>query len=189
MGLAHTIKVGCCGYPTSMKEYYENFSLVEVNRTFYGYPEMPTVVGWREKAPSKFEFTVKAHQDISHKFRFELKPSLEAFESMTQICKTLKARILLIQTPGSFRPERLSDAARFFRKIKRDDLMVIWETRGKAWNNLDVGKKLAGILESLGVTHVTDLLEGCPSTLAELLILGCMGLEKNYTIISIPTTN
>ena len=66
------IKVGCCGFPTSMKRYFENYSLVELNSTFYEYPKLETVAGWREKAPENFEFTVKAHQDISHKSKMKL---------------------------------------------------------------------------------------------------------------------
>ena len=59
------IGVGCCGFPTSMKKYFETFNLVELNNTFYTYPREKTVEDWREKAPGNFEFTVKAHQDIS----------------------------------------------------------------------------------------------------------------------------
>jgi len=145
-----------------MKKYYESFSLVELNRTFYAYPQMSTVVGWREKAPQDFEFTVKAHQEISHKFRFETKLSLPAFQTMKQICQTLKARILLIQTPGSFRPDKLSDAEDFLSKIKRDDLAVVWETRGPAWDAPEVREKLAERLEALNVVHVTDPFKALP---------------------------
>jgi uncharacterized protein YecE (DUF72 family) len=63
------IRVGCCGFPTSTKKYFESFDLVELNRTFYHYPQEKTVEGWRKTAPENFEFTVKAHQDISHKAR------------------------------------------------------------------------------------------------------------------------
>jgi uncharacterized protein YecE (DUF72 family) len=45
------IKVGCCGFPTSMNEYFQKFNTVELNRTFYKYPETRTVEGWRQKAP------------------------------------------------------------------------------------------------------------------------------------------
>jgi len=55
------IGVGCCGFPTSMKKYFETFSLVELNNTFYTYPREKTAEDWREKAPGNFEFTVKAH--------------------------------------------------------------------------------------------------------------------------------
>jgi len=172
------LKVGCCGYPTSMKKYYESFSLVELNCTFYKYPRMSTVAGWREKAPQDFEFTVKAHQDITHKFRFELKPSLQAFEKMKQICQTLKARILLIQTPGSFRPDKLGDAEEFLSKIKRDNLVVVWETRGSAWDISDIKEKLAERLEALNVVHVTDPFKALPVYTDNLAYFRLHGLGK-----------
>jgi len=156
------LKVGCCGYPTSMKKYYESFNLVELNRTFYEFPRMSTVDGWREKAPKDFEFTVKAHQDITHKYKFEIKLSLPAFETMKQICQRLKARIILFQTPSSFRPEQLGDAEKFLAKITRDNLVVVWETRGSAWDVPEVREELAERLETLRVVHVTDPFKTLP---------------------------
>jgi len=172
------IKVGCCGYPTSMKKYYESFSLVELNRTFYQYPKMSTVAGWREGAPQDFEFTVKAHQDITHKFRFKIKHSLPAFETMKQICQKLKARILLIQTPGSFRPDKLSDVQKFLGKIKRNDLIVVWETRGPAWDTPDIRKKLAEKLKALNVVHVTDPFKASPVYTNKVAYFRLHGLGK-----------
>jgi len=172
------LKVGCCGYPTSMKKYYESFHLVELNCTFYEYPRMSTVAGWREKAPQDFEFTVKAHQDITHKFRFELKPTLPAFETMKQICQTLKARILLIQTPGSFRPDKLGDAEKFLSKIKRNNLVVVWETRGPAWDTQEVREKLAERLEALNVVHVTDPFKVLPVFTEDIAYFRLHGLGK-----------
>jgi len=68
-----------------MKEYFETFGLVELNNTFYQYPQERAVTGWREKALKNFEFTVKAHEDISHKARFQSGrkklPSPRAYES------------------------------------------------------------------------------------------------------------
>jgi uncharacterized protein YecE (DUF72 family) len=85
------IKVGCAGFPTSMERYFGNFRLVELNSTFYQYPRMETVEGWREKAPENFEFTVKAHQDISHKSKVKVeKASLQAFERMKQITLSIQ---------------------------------------------------------------------------------------------------
>jgi len=80
------IKVGCCGYPTSAQRYYENFRVVELNKTFYQYPRISTVVGWRQKAPKDFEYTVKAHQDVSHKFKLKAE-GVNVFNKMKQICK------------------------------------------------------------------------------------------------------
>lgn len=172
------IKVGCCGFPTSMKKYYEKFRLVEINRTFYEYPKTTTVAGWREKAPIDFEFTVKAHQDISHKFRFELEPSIKAFERIVEICKTLKARILLIQTPGSLRPDKLSEAEKFFERVKREDLCIVWETRGPAWEAQDVQKKLAETLREVNVPHVTDPFVASPVYTSDIAYFRLHGLGK-----------
>jgi uncharacterized protein YecE (DUF72 family) len=151
------IKVGCAGFPTSMKKYFENFGLVELNSTFYQYPREKTVEGWREKAPKEFEFAVKAHQDISHKAKLKVEEiSLQSFERMKQICKPLNSKILLIQTPCSLRPNKLVDAEKFFREVNRENLVLVWETRGPTWETPEAHKKLGQVLEKLGVTHVTD---------------------------------
>jgi uncharacterized protein YecE (DUF72 family) len=175
------IKVGCCGYPTSMKRYQETFGLVELNTTFYSYPKMPTVVKWREEAPEDFEFTVKAHQDISHKFRFKSEPSVKAFEQMKQICKALRARILVIQTPGSLRPDKLTDAQEFLGKINREGLTVVWETRGPSWDAPHVRERLAKLLRELDVPHVTDPFRVMPAYTSDVAYFRLHGLgERMY---------
>jgi len=157
------IKIGCCGYPTSMKKYQENFHLIELNKTFYDYPKISTVVKWRENAPKEFEFTVKAHQDISHKFRLKAESSASTFGQMKQICQLLGAKILLIQTPASFRPNNLGDAEEFFEKMNRDDLILAWETRGYLWEQKDAYQRLSKILENKNVVHVTDPFKVMPA--------------------------
>jgi uncharacterized protein YecE (DUF72 family) len=146
-----------------MKKYQETFGLVELNTTFYRYPKVSTVLGWRNKAPEEFEFTVKAHQDISHKFKFDMEPSIKAFEQIKEICKTLKARILLIQTPRSLRPDKLKNANEFLDMIDREGLTVVWETRRSAWDEPVTRKKLAETLKELDVLHVTDPFRATPA--------------------------
>lgn len=176
------IRVGCCGFPTSMKKYFENFSLVELNGTFYRYPRGRTVEGWREKAPGNFEFTVKAHQDISHRAKLKVEEtSLQAFGRMKQICKTLNSKILLIQTPGSFRPDRLGDAEKFFGAVDREGLVLVWETRGPAWKTAEVRERLGRVLESLDVTHVTDPFRVMPAYTGDVAYFRLHGLgERMY---------
>lgn len=176
------IKVGCCGYPVSMKRYYEKFKLVELNATFYQYPRTSTVEGWREKAPENFEFTVKAHQDISHKYRLKAeKECLEAFQKMKEICSILRAKILLIQTPASFRPDKLEDAKNFFSKIKRENLTIVWETRGPAWETQEIRQKLADILEKFDIPHVVDPLKSSPVYVGRIAYFRLHGLgERLY---------
>jgi uncharacterized protein YecE (DUF72 family) len=176
------IKVGCCGFPTSMKKYFENFSMVELNSTFYKYPRERTVEGWREKAPENFEFTVKAHQDISHKAKLKVEEaSLQAFEHVKKICKTLNSKILLIQTPGSFRPDKLGDAEKFFGAVDREGLVLVWETRGLAWETAEARKKLGQVLEKLDVTHVTDPFRVMPAYTGDVAYFRLHGLgERMY---------
>jgi len=156
------IKIGCCGYPVGRKKYQETLRLVEINRTFYKIPKISTVIKWREEAPADFEFTVKAHQDISHKYKLKLEDASKAFEAMKPICRNLAAKILLIQTPASFKPDRLEDAEEFFKNIKREELIVVWETRGPSWENGETRERLREILESLDVPHVTDPFRSLP---------------------------
>jgi len=67
------VKVGCCGFPYGMKKYFEQFNLVEVQKTFYNLPRLETVTSWREKAPETFEFTIKAGRQKSRLVRRNLK--------------------------------------------------------------------------------------------------------------------
>lgn len=173
------IKVGCCGFAASMKRYFEAFELVELNRTFYEYPRLDTVEGWREKAPEAFEFTVKAHQDITHKAKMRLDDDcVKAFEYMRQICKILKARILLFQTPGSLRPERLSEAEKFFRGVDRENLTLVWETRGSEWEKPEVYEGLSRVLRSLDVVHVTDPFRVLPAYTGHIAYFRLHGLGE-----------
>ncbi|MEM2815641.1 MAG: DUF72 domain-containing protein [Candidatus Bathyarchaeia archaeon] len=173
------IKVGCCGFPTSRKHYFDNYGLVELNSTFYEYPKMETVEKWRKNAPENFEFTVKAHQDISHKLKMKLNDScLQAFERMKQICKILNSKVLLIQTPGSFRPDGLEDAEKFFINVNRGDLILAWETRGTEWWKPEVYDRLHKVLSKLEVVHVTDPLVAMPAFTGRIAYFRLHGLGK-----------
>jgi uncharacterized protein YecE (DUF72 family) len=174
------IKVGCCGFSTSMKRYFETLKLVELNRTFYQYPREATVQGWREKAPKNFEFTVKAHQDISHTAMLKAgKDSFEAFERMKQICRILGSKILLIQTPGSFKPDKIADAERFFREVDREGLVLVWETRGSSWESCCAYKKLSRVLGKLEVGHVADPFKVTPAYTGKVAYFRLHGLGEN----------
>jgi len=172
------IKVGCCGYPVSQTKYYETFSLVELNSTFYKYPSTKTAERWRDKAPENFEFTVKAHQDITHKYRLNLEQASDSFEKIKRICRILKAKIILIQTPASFSLKNLEDAEKFFRGVNREDFILVWETRGSSWEGKEALDKLRGVLSSLDVTHVTDPFKLMPAFTTNLAYFRLHGLGK-----------
>lgn len=175
------IKVGCCGYPVSQKKYYETFSLVELNSTFYTYPSPTTVSRWRKNAPKDFEFTVKAHQDISHKYKLRVDRVAEPFEKIKQVCRMLESKIIVIQTPASFTIDHLNEAKEFFRSISREDFIVVWETRGPSWESEDGFKRLRDVLSELAVTHVTDPLRLMPAHVSNAAYFRLHGLgERMY---------
>jgi uncharacterized protein YecE (DUF72 family) len=164
------------------KKYYDRFNLVEINRTFYKFPKITTVKKWREEAPKGFEFTVKANKIISHEYKLDARKScLDGFERMRTICEFLEAKILLIQTAASFTPDRISAAEGFFRKIPRDQLTLLWETRGLAWDDPKTRKKLADILAKVNVVHVTDPFRTLPARTNEIAYFRLHGAgERMY---------
>ena len=60
------IKLGLCGFTIAQHEYYETYSLLEVQQTFYDPPALSQLRRWKLAAPEEFEFTIKAWQVITH---------------------------------------------------------------------------------------------------------------------------
>jgi len=162
------LKVGCCGFPVSMKKYFETFNVVEVQKTFYKPPEVKTAEKWRKSAPEGFEFTVKAWQVITHPpssptyrkagIKFEncgfFKPTevvFTAWEKTREIAEALKAKIIVFQTPRSFRDteENMENMRTFFSSIDRK-FTFCFEPRG--WSEENVRR----ICEELDLIHVVD---------------------------------
>lgn len=166
--------MGCCGFPVARKAYYEHFQCVEVQQTFYQPPEERTLKRWREEAPEGFEFTLKAWQLITHeprsptyrRLRLRLpereleacggfKPSDRVFWAW-EVTKTsaliLEAKIVIFQTPLSFRPveEAVANLRAFFSSIERGPLLLGWEPRG--WPPALVGD----LCRELDLLHVVD---------------------------------
>lgn len=53
-----------------LQYYATRFNTLEVNSSFYRYPTESTVVGWRNKTPPNFRFTLKANRVITHTYKF-----------------------------------------------------------------------------------------------------------------------
>lgn len=174
------VKVGCCGFAVKggMKAYYEQFKLVEVQRTFYKLPRLSTAQRWRSEAPPDFEFTVKCWQAITHpptsptwrkaglrvpeeaKDRYGfLRPTEEnfrAWEETANICKALKARVCVVQCPPRFKytPENVENVRAFFSSVDRHGLLVAWEPRADWREHLDAIRRLCSELDLIYVTDV-----------------------------------
>jgi len=177
------IKVGCCGWSyfnpnkllnlSDWKEKYKHkvqayaslFDLVEVNSTFYKIPRVKTVENWRslvDEINPSFEFTVKSSRIITHEDLFSGDASIQAYYKIKEIAEALRARIILFQTPASFRntSENINKLRDFFSKIKRDGLVMVWEPRGASWiNDQDT---VRDICLEFDLIHCVDLFRTSP---------------------------
>ncbi len=148
------IKVGCCGFPIKKEVYFKTFNLVELQNTFYD-PDIDSLKKLKENAKNinkKFEFIIKAFQVITHeatsptyrkmKKEFGKKENFGYFKNteevflawdlMRNIADLLEAKVILFQTPPSFKEknENIENIRNFFSSIKRDSLILVWEPRG-----------------------------------------------------------
>lgn len=138
----------------ALKAYSENFNFVEVNYTFYKYPNTRMVERWRRSVPSDFMFTVRCHQDLTHIIR--LKPidqAYEVFGRMIFICRVLDAPFLHLLTPPSyiFANENVKQAEDFFSTINLKGVRLAWEVRSP------VTAKLLNLMQEFDIIHSVDL--------------------------------
>jgi len=171
------VKIGCCGFPIAKEKYYKEFNLIEINSTFYKIPSIKLAQKWRNEAPENFEYVLKAYQGITHTYKMEIKKEcINYLNQMIELCKILKSKILLFQTPGSFTPEYLNRVEKFFSKIKYNELKIVWETRGEKW--LEIYDKLSKLLEKYSITHVVDPFINKPCYINEIAYYRLHGLSK-----------
>ena len=138
--------------------YARMFDFVEVNSTFYHVPPLKKVEVWRRHVPDEFEFSVRAHQSITH--RYALKPVEEMFEMlerMRQICRVLRAEILHLQLPPSFKPTKSStDLQTFLSSTSFQNPRLALEFR----SGLPIPSELVKTMRDHNVVHCTDLSRG-----------------------------
>ena len=169
------IKIGCCGFPTSKKKYFEKFNAIELEHTFYHPPRLIIAERWRYAAPKSFEFVVKAWQVITHKQeefvrgKTELKIAesakekighfkttdevLKAWEKTEEVAAVLRAKTILFESPASFgfSKENIENMKMFFRTIKRKQYRMVWAPEG-SWARNDI----RGVCEELDLVHSGD---------------------------------
>ena len=116
----------------SLKTYSEIFDFVEVNYTFYEYPEVRQVEGWRKTVPKNFTFSVRCHQDLTHKIG--LKPTNEAYQVLGQMvtyCKILDSPFLVLETPSNYvlNEQCIKEAKNFLDSATLGGVRLVWEIR------------------------------------------------------------
>ena len=144
----------------SLKVYSKIFNFVEVNHTFYEYPDVRAVERWRTTVPEKFTFAVRCHQDLTH--RTGLKPIDEAYsvlDKMTTYCRVLNAPFLVLETPKSyvFKKKEIEEAKEFFSTVDLKNIRLVWEIRAP------ITKKIPKLMQEFNIIHCVDLSREQPS--------------------------
>lgn len=139
--------VGCSGwqyrhwrgsfYPSDLRqacwfEYYASiFDTVEINNSFYRLPERRTFVAWAARAPTRFEFAVKASRFLTHmkKLKDPEEPLRRVFSRLRGLRRHLGP--VLYQLPPGWRVD--ADRFRhFLRALPRGARHVV-EFREPTW--------------------------------------------------------
>ena len=195
-------RVGCCGVAMAQRTYYETFSLIEIQKTFYHPPKPETADRWRAEAPGGFEFTVKAWQLLTHEassptyrrlrrklseretrdvgsFRWN-DTTRRAWETTLDVARRLEADKILFQCPASFVPsaENEERLRTFFSEIDREGIICLWEPRGE-WTRERIGTHC----DELDLVHCVDPFDGLPWTegLRYFRLHGVGGYHHRYT--------
>ena len=152
------VHVGCSGfsykewkggfYPAGLRQrdwfdyYASQFSTLELNASFYKFPQVSVLRNWYEKSPPHFVFTIKAPQLITHyKQMKECKGLLTDFYTICRDGLQDKLGPLLFQFPARFTysPERMERILTGFDPA----FLNVVEFRDRSWWNEQVGDALA----------------------------------------------
>ena len=151
---------------TSLKAYSRVFNFVEVNYTFYEYPDLRMVERWRRTVPESFTFAVRCHQDLTH--RVGLRPVDEAYYVLGQmltVCRILDSPFLILETPASYVMDKKAvDTAReFFSASTLQSVRLVWELRAP------LTAIVAELMRDLNVIQAIDLSKETPSVESSIL--------------------
>ena len=160
----------------SLKAYSEVFNFTEVNYTFYEYPDVRRVEGWRKTVPEDFTFAVRCHQDLTH--RIGLKPVDEAYYVLSQMvayCEILDAPFLVLETPANYamNQEEVDRARDFFSSSNLRGVRTVWEIRAP------VTPAVVDLMQDFNVLHCVDLSKEKPCLDSDVVYSRLFGRGKH----------
>jgi uncharacterized protein YecE (DUF72 family) len=160
----------------SLQAYSEVFNFVEVNYTFYEYPDTRMVERWRRMVPDDFTFAVRCHQDLTH--RIGLKPVDEAsyvLGRMVTYCGILDAPFLVLETPAShvMNQDAVDSARDFLSLASLRGVRLVWEVRAP------VTAAVIDLMRDFNVIQCVDLSRETPSVESDIVYTRLFGKGKH----------
>jgi len=146
-------------YPDSKTpklSYYSGiFSTVEIDSTFYAYPNRGLVIGWARNSPSNFQFAAKIPKLITHDKKLDLEQGVEIdlekfVDLLSPLKESRKLGPLLIQLPPSFSRKEVGKLENFFEVLPRDYMYSV-EFRNTSW--LEEPDSLFSLLRKFNISN------------------------------------
>ncbi len=134
----------------SLKAYSEIFNFVEVNYTFYEYPPVQTVEKWRKTVPKDFTFSVRCHQDLTHKIG--LNPVDEAYEVFYKIktyANVLQTPYVVLETPKGYVIDNCTRD--FLSTLNLKGVELVWEYRAP------LTEEVTNLMQDFNIIQSVDL--------------------------------
>jgi uncharacterized protein YecE (DUF72 family) len=159
-----------------LKAYSEVFNFVEANSTFYEYPNQRTVEGWRRIVPADFTFSVRCHQDLTHRIGFRsVEEAYGVFYKMKAYCDALEAPFLVLETPASqiLDAKSIAEAHDFFSSISVGGLRLVWEYRAP------FTPEIGSLMQDFDIIQSVDLSVQKPSVDSDVVYSRVFGKGKH----------
>jgi uncharacterized protein YecE (DUF72 family) len=151
---------------SSLSAYSRIFNFVEVNHTFYEYPDVRMVERWRKTVPKDFTFAVRCNQDLTH--RIGLKPVDEAYGVMGRMvgyCAVLGSPLLVLETPSKYvmSHEAVGEARDFLSSVCLKGVRLVWEIRSR------LTAEVVDLMRDFNVVHCVDLSRETPKFTSDIV--------------------
>jgi uncharacterized protein YecE (DUF72 family) len=152
--LRSTIRVGTSGYsfddwvgpfyPADVAKgkrldfYAQHFSCVEINSTYYRIPHPIVMRRLDEKTPEGFEFTVKAHREMTHRSSRDPKLYADFLNFLEPIRESGKFEGVVLQFPFGFQNAEKNRAHLSYLRDQLPEMDLFAEFRHDSWNRPEV---------------------------------------------------
>jgi uncharacterized protein YecE (DUF72 family) len=161
---------------SSLKAYSEVFNFVEVNYTFYEYPDNRKVEQWRRNVPDTFTFAVRCHQDLTHRIGFKpVDAAYYVLGRMVTYCEILDAPFLVLETPARYvlNQEEVDRARDFFSSTNMKGVRLVWEARAP------ITASVIDLMRDFNATQCVDLSMETPSVESDVVYSRLFGKGKH----------
>lgn len=174
------VLIGCAGFPVDAGDYATQLSFVEIQETFHEGPALEKVRSSLERVAGDLAIGVVASKVITHPRKDAVHkvpgPDVpehaavghftrsrwtdEAWERTDALVRSLRAKVVVLRTPASFRKTAANALAleNFIAHAERPGVEIAWDWGG-TWPDADA----LTLCERLGLIPVSDSLAKIPA--------------------------